>query len=69
MTTSEPNTITTTKAGYHNTSKEQDYDLKFHLMKRIESYNEEINKTLKEILESTMKHVHSFKEETNESFK
>lgn len=35
MVTSEPSTTTTTNAGYHNTPKEQDYDLQSHLMKKV----------------------------------
>jgi hypothetical protein len=60
---------TTTYPGYPNTTKAQEDNLKFKLIKMIEAYNEEMNKSLKEIQEKTNRQVEAFKEETNKSLK
>jgi hypothetical protein len=49
--------------------KNQDNDLKSHLMKMIEASKEDINNSLKEIQENTVKQIDVFKEETNKSNK
>jgi hypothetical protein len=43
----------------------QDADLKYCLMKIIESFKEDINNSLKEIQENTGKQVESLNEKTN----
>ena len=54
---SEPNFPTTASPGYPNTPKKQDSDLKSHLMKMIEAFKEDINNSLKEIQENTIRQV------------
>ena len=49
MAPSEPSSPTTGSPGYLNIPKEQDDDLKFHLIKMIKTVKEEISKYLKEI--------------------
>ena len=44
-------------------------DLKSNLIKMIEAFKEEINKSLKEIQGNTIKQVEVFKKETNKSLK
>jgi hypothetical protein len=43
--------------GYPNTTESQNADLKSYLMKKIESFKEDINNSLKEIQENTGKQV------------
>lgn len=40
MAPSQPHSLTTVKPAYRNISKEQESDLKFHLMKMIEAFKE-----------------------------
>jgi hypothetical protein len=60
---------TTTSPGYHNKPEKQDSDLKFHLIRIIEDFKEDINNSLKEIQENTGKQVEALKEETHKSLK
>lgn len=55
VASSEPSSLTTSSSGYPNTPEEHDNNLEFHLMKMIETYKEEINKSLIEIQENTIK--------------
>ena len=66
---SEPSSLTTASPGHLNTPKKQTSDLKFHLMKMISAFKEDINNPLKEIQENTGKHVEALKETTNKSLK
>jgi hypothetical protein len=43
---SSPNTAS---SGYYNTLEKQDSDLKFHLMKMIENFKENIDNSIKEV--------------------
>jgi hypothetical protein len=54
---SEPRSATTASPEYTNTSENQDADLKSYLMKIIVSLKVDINKSLKEIQDSTIKQV------------
>ena len=47
----------TASPGYPNTHEKQDNDLKSHLMKMIEAFKKNINNSLKEIQENTIKQV------------
>ena len=51
---SEPSSPTTADAEYNNTPEDQEADLKYYLIK-IESFKENIYKSLKEIQENTGK--------------
>jgi hypothetical protein len=53
-TSSEPSSPTTADAEYNNTPEDQEADLKYYLIK-IESFKENIYKSLKEIQENTGK--------------
>ena len=55
MTSSAPNSPITASHKYPNTLEKKDTDLKFHLMKIIENFKEDINNSLKEIQENTVK--------------
>ena len=48
---SEPNSPTTERSIYPNTLGDQKSDIKFHLMRMIEAFKEEITNSLKEIQE------------------
>lgn len=52
---SEPNSPTTANPGDLNILKEKDSDLKSHLMRVIKDYKEDINKSLEDIQEDTIK--------------
>ena len=69
MTSSAPNSPITASHKYPNTLEKKDTDLKFHLMKIIETFKEDINNSLKEIQENTVKQVEALNEETNSSRK
>ena len=45
----EPSSANTASPGYPDTPEEQDYDLKCHLIKMIEAFKGDTNKSLKEI--------------------
>ena len=45
----------TDNPGYPNTARAQENDLKSNLIKMIEAFKEEMNKSLKEIQENTIK--------------
>ena len=51
-----------TSPRYSNTHETQANDLKSNLMKRIETFKEEVDKYLKEIQENTIKQVESLRE-------
>jgi hypothetical protein len=55
--------------GYPNTQEKEDSDLKSHLKKMTEDFNNNINNTLKEIQEDTGKHLEALKEKTQKSHK
>jgi hypothetical protein len=57
MDPSEPVSPTTAIPGYLNTPEEQDCDLKSYFMKMIKAFKEDINNSLKEIQENTIKQV------------
>jgi hypothetical protein len=68
LTSSEPNSSTTTSSGYTITSEKQDRDLKPLLMMMMEDYEDIIN-SLKEMQENTGKQVDVLKEKTEKSLK
>jgi hypothetical protein len=49
----EPSYPITASPGYFNTTEAQENDLKSNLVKMIESFEDEMNKSLKEIKENT----------------
>lgn len=55
MGPSEPRSPATASSGYPNIPEEQVYDLKYHLMKMLETFKENINKSPKEIEENIIK--------------
>ena len=57
MVPSEPSSPTTASPGNPNTPEKQDSDLKSDLMKVIEAFKEDINNSLKEIQENTIRQV------------
>ena len=65
----EPSSPTTEIPRYPNMPEKQGDDLKSHLIKTIEAFQEDIKNSLKEIQENTGKQVVALKEETNKSFK
>jgi len=67
--TSNHNYPTTASHRCPNTTEAQEDDLKYNLIKMIETFKEEINKSIKEIQENKIKQVDVFKEETNKSLK
>jgi DNA anti-recombination protein RmuC len=66
---SEPSTPTITSPGYSKTPEKQDADLKPYLMMVVENFRKDINNSLKEIQEKTIKQVEALKEETQKSLK
>ena len=63
--TSKAQLLTTVSPGYpFNTTETQDNYLKSNLTEMIEAFKEELNKSLKEIQENTIKQIEVFKEET-----
>jgi hypothetical protein len=69
MASSEPSTPTTVNPRNPNTVEKQDLDLKSYPMMLVEDIKKDINKSLKEIQESTAKQVEALKEETQKSLK
>jgi hypothetical protein len=61
--------LTTASPGHTNIPEHQDADLKYHLMKIIESSKKGINNSLGEIQEDTVEQVEALKWETNKSLK
>jgi len=55
VASSEPSSLTTSSSGYPNTPEGHDKSREFRLMKMIETYKEEINKSLIEIQENKIK--------------
>jgi hypothetical protein len=55
VTPSEHSYPTTASPGYPNRPEAQENDLKSNLIKMIEAFKEEMNKSLKEIQENTIK--------------
>jgi hypothetical protein len=47
LATSEHSSPTTASHGYLNTPEKQDFDLKYHLMRMIKDFKEDINNSLK----------------------
>ena len=58
---SEPSSPTTASLECSNTPENQEADLKSYLMKIIESFEEDINNSLKEMQENTGKQVEALK--------
>ena len=69
MAALKPSSLNTASPGYTNTPKNQEADLKSYLMKIIESFEEDINNSLKEVQENKGKRVEAIKVETNKFFK
>jgi hypothetical protein len=67
LTASEPSFPTTASPEYSYKPKEQDSDLKSHLVKMKEAFKEDINKFLKEIQENSGKQIETLKLETHKS--
>jgi hypothetical protein len=63
---SEPNSTTITRPGYTITLEKQDWDLK-SLIRMIDNFKNDINNSLKEILENIGKQLEALKEETQKS--
>jgi hypothetical protein len=59
---SEPSIPTTASPGYPNTPENQDSYLKSYLMMLIEDFKKDINNSLKEIQENTVKQEEALKE-------
>jgi hypothetical protein len=55
LASSESSSSTTASPGYPSTPKNQDSDLKSHLMMMIEDFKKDINNFLKELQENTGK--------------
>jgi hypothetical protein len=66
---SETSTPTTASPGHPNTPKKQDLGLKSYLVKLVEDFKKDINKSLNEIQENTAKQVEVLKEEAQKSLK
>ena len=66
---SEPSSPTTASPEHTNTPENQEADLKSYFMRKIESFKDDINNSLKEIQENTGKRVEALKKETNKSHK
>ena len=58
----EPSSSTTVSPGYPNTPGKQDFDLKSHLMIMIEDFKKDINNSIKEIQNNTVKQLETLKE-------
>lgn len=69
MTPPKHRTSTAGSPGCPNTPKTQANDLKYNLIKLIDSVKVEMNKFLKGIQENTVKYMEVFKDETNQSLK
>ena len=69
MATPEPSYPTTASPGYFSIVEAQENDFKSNLVKVIDAFKEEMNKSFKEIQENTIKQAEAFKEETNKSLK
>jgi hypothetical protein len=57
LPSSEPSSTTTASSGYPNTLEKQNSDLKSHLMMMIVNFKKDINNSLKELQENTIKQV------------
>jgi hypothetical protein len=55
--------------GYPNESEAQEEDLKSNIIKMIECFKEDMNKSPNEVQVNTFKQVEGLKGETNKSFK
>ena len=64
MAPSEPS-YPTTNHGFPNETEAQEEDLKSNLIKMIEAFREDMNKSLKEIQKNTFKQVKALNEEAN----
>ena len=65
MVLSEPSYPATTNPGYPNETEAQEVDLKFSLIRMIETFKEDINKSLKKVQENISKQVEALKDEAN----
>ena len=61
---SEPSTATSASPGYPNTPENLDPDLKAYLMMMVEDIKKDVNNSLKEIQEKTVKELQVLKEKT-----
>jgi hypothetical protein len=64
LTLSEPSTLTKVSPGYSNISEKQNSDLKSYLMMLVGDFKKDINNSIKEIQDNTVKKVEAIKEET-----
>lgn len=55
----------TTNPEYPNETEAQEVDLKFSLIRMIETFKEDINKSLKKVQENISKQVEALKDEAN----
>ena len=55
----------TTNPGYPNETEAQEEDFQFNLIRMIDSFKEDMNKSHKEIHENTFKQAKALKEEAN----
>jgi hypothetical protein len=69
LTSSEPNSPTTSSPGYTITPEKQDSDLKPLFMMVREDFKKDITNSLKIIQENTAKQVEALKEETQKPLK
>ena len=66
---SEPNSLTIASPGYSIPLEKQNLDLKSLLIMMIEVFKKDINYSIKEIEENTVKHLEALKEEMQISLK
>jgi hypothetical protein len=65
MAPPEPSYPATTNPEYPNETEAQEVDLKFSLIRMIETFKEDINKSLKKVQENISKQVEALKDEAN----
>ena len=69
LTSSEPSSSTIVSLEYPNIPEKQYSDLKSHLMMMIEGFKKNLNNSIKEIQENTVKQLEALKKETQKSLK
>ena len=69
VASSEPNSLTIASPGYSIPLEKQNLDLKSFLIMMIEVFKKDINYSIKEIEENTVKHLEALKEEMQISLK
>ena len=69
MTPPKQSFSTTESPGCPNTTETQENNHKSNLIKIIEAFKQEMNKSLKEIQEITIKQIEIFNNQTNKSLK